>query len=523
MTKTIFKICTLLFLIQAFTPAAAQDPQQKKMTPYGRGYLEYLPAGYESSTELYPAIIFLHGSGERGLGTVTDLAKVSNQGPPKLIKYGHKMCFTVNGKTECFIVLSPQTNDWSWQYDVVPFVQYALQTYRIDPNRVYLTGLSMGGEGTWLGASYSDNAPNYFAAIAPMAGRAAVSDGTNVAAKKIPVWAFHGTLDTAIPIAAGQRPITGMIAALASPAPILTIYPDADHSKTWIRAYTPDHTYHNPNVYEWFLTQRRAQSNLPPVVNAGVDLNLTLPISVATLTATASDPNGTIASYAWSQVSGPSIAVLTNITSPILSVASVIPGTYTFRVAVTDNQNATATDQVSVVVTSNQLPTVEAGVKQYVTLPANSATFTAQASDADGTIVSYSWTRLGAGTVTMAGTTTSTLSVSGASIGTHVFRIEVKDNKGGTAADTVRLKVSAPLTSSRSTGSVLAGFATLDAAQEFELSLTQDHLNPFTTTTTPSGSYAVASTCAILPLKREVYSVTFDNRKIRSRSFASCS
>src|SRR4051794_15740152 len=92
----------------------AQDPQKPMMSPSGVGYLEYLPAGYSTSSSLYPAIIFLHGSGERGTGTATDLAKVTNQGIPKLIKNGSTMCFTVSGKTECFIVLSPQTNAWGW-------------------------------------------------------------------------------------------------------------------------------------------------------------------------------------------------------------------------------------------------------------------------------------------------------------------------------------------------------------------------------------------------------------------------
>lgn len=477
MIKTTIKIFVLIFSTLSFVPSHAQDPQVAKMTPSGRGYLEYLPAGYATSTERYPAIIFLHGSGERGLGTSADLAKVTNQGPPKLIKYGNKMCFTVNGKTECFIVLSPQTNDWSWQYDVVPFVQYALQTYRIDPDRVYLTGLSMGGEGTWLGASYADNAPNYFAALAPMSGRAAVSDGTNVAGKKIAVWAFHGLLDTAIPIAAGQRPITGMTAALASPAPIFTIYPTTDHSQTWIQAYTPDHTYHNPNVYEWFLAQRRSsQANVAPVVSAGVDLNLVLPISVVTLTATASDTDGTIASYAWSQVSGPSAAILTNITSSTVSVASLVAGTYTFSVTVTDNKGATATDQVVVTASANQPPVVEAGAKQFLKLPTNTATFVAQASDPDGTIVSYSWKRIGGGTITMSGTNTSTMTVTGAVVCTYVFRVEVTDNKGSTAADTVRLRVDAATTTTSAAQPDVSGYAlnnTLKIKASFAADLSQ--------------------------------------------------
>ncbi|HYG17849.1 MAG TPA: dienelactone hydrolase family protein, partial [Ohtaekwangia sp.] len=348
MIKTTVKISTLICLFLAMA-ANAQDPQKRKMASNGTGYLEYLPADYASSGKLYPAIIFLHGSGERGTGSPADLDKVTAQGPPKLIKGGHKMCFTVNGVTECFIVLSPQTNKWSWKNVTVPFVQYALQMYRIDPDRIYVTGLSMGGEGTWFAASYADNTPNYFAAIAPMAGRAAVVDGTNVALKKIPVWAFHGDADTAIPLPAGQRPITGMIQANASP--IFTIYPGAGHGQTWTKAYTPDHTYHNPNVYEWFLKQRRPSVvNAPPIVSAGPDLNLTMPVPVAMITASASDPDGSVSSYSWSKTAGPT-ATLSNTASPTLSVSNMVAGTYKFAVTVTDNMNATCSAQVNVVVT----------------------------------------------------------------------------------------------------------------------------------------------------------------------------
>jgi len=396
------------------------------------------------------------------------------------------MCFTVNGKTECFIVLSPQTNDWSWAYDVVPFVQYALKTYRIDPDRVYLTGLSMGGEGTWLGASYTDNSPNLFAALAPMSGRAAVSDGTSVAGKKIAVWAFHGDADTAIPLAAGQRPITGMIEASANPAPIFTIYPGASHSTTWIRGYTPDHTYHNPNVYEWMLMQRRtsttARANAAPVVNAGVDQSITLPIASTSLTATATDSDGTIASYTWTQTAGPT-AVLTNATTSTLSVSSLVAGTYTFSVNVTDNAGATATDLVNVTVNAavvNKAPTVEAGEKQYITLPISTATFVAKASDVDGTIVSYTWKRIGgSSTIVMAGINTATLIVSGVVESTYVFRVEVADDKGLKAADTVRLKVS-PLIAGR----VATPSTSVEETGDQTLSLGQNYPNPFSTRTT---------------------------------------
>ncbi len=202
---------TIFFLAFAATASFGQDPQKAKMTPFGRGYLEYLPSGYSTSTTKYPAIIFLHGSGERGTGTASDLEKVKRQGPPKHIHNGHKMGFTVNGKTEYFIVLSPQTNEWNWKYDVVPFAKWALENYRIDPERVYVTGLSMGGEGTWFTAGLDDNNPNLFAAIAVMAGRGSLALGSTTASRHLNVWAFHGDADTSLGIGGGLLPITGML------------------------------------------------------------------------------------------------------------------------------------------------------------------------------------------------------------------------------------------------------------------------------------------------------------------------
>ncbi len=487
MINQTFKIFVLL--VFTFFAAHAQDPQKAKTTSYGRGYLEYIPEGYSTSTELYPCIIFLHGSGERGTGTPTELAKVTVHGPPKLIKGGNKMCFTVNGKTECFIVLSPQTMTWGWSGEVTPFVQYALRTYRIDPNRIYLTGLSMGGLGTWVGASEATNNPNYFAALAPMAAKGSVPNGTAVASKKIPVWAFHGSGDTSIPLANGTKPITGMINANAVPAPIFTIYAGANHGETWTRGYSPDHTYHNPNVYEWFLAQRNGeQVNAPPIVDAGADLNITLPVATTTIAASANDTDGAIVSYEWSKVSGPA-ATLSNTTANTLSISNAVSGIYEFKITVTDNGNLKATDDVKLIVSApadNQPPTVEAGNKKTITLPVNSASFTAIATDTDGTITTYAWQKIGGGSLTLIGASTATLSVSNATNpgGTYVFRVQVTDNKGATSADTVRLKVNATTsTTTSAVGRVASVLSEEVQLSKYELALDQNYPNPFTEST----------------------------------------
>lgn len=215
------------------------------------GYLEHLPADYQTSNKVYPTIIFLHGSGERGLGTDVDLAKICGSALPKNIKNGHTMCFG----SECFIVLCPQTNKWSWKADVMPFLKWAKANYRIDTTRIYVTGLSMGGEGTWFTAVDPLNKPNQFAAIAPVCGRASYTDGQNVARAGISVWAFHGALDKSIILPAGLNPIMGMRSITGS-IPLLSVYENMEHY-IWDKAYSTSNNFHSPNLYQWFLTKKK--------------------------------------------------------------------------------------------------------------------------------------------------------------------------------------------------------------------------------------------------------------------------
>src|SRR5262249_16491424 len=161
-------------------------------------YLEYLPPGYATATSNFPVIIFLHGSGEAGNGSPEELERVASWGPPSLIKNGHDMCFEVNGVKECFVVISPQMSNasYGWDYIVAGVIDHLLNgpdNYKVDPNRIYLTGLSLGGGGVYNVASSLRNRPNKIAAIAPMAGYSeSFDDGCVISARKIPIWAFHG-------------------------------------------------------------------------------------------------------------------------------------------------------------------------------------------------------------------------------------------------------------------------------------------------------------------------------------------
>ncbi len=196
-------------------------------------YLLYLPKGYGTNkTKRWPLILFLHGSGERG----DDLDKVMTNGPPRLVS---------EGKVMPFIIVSPQAPEHSsWDPDALnALLDEVEHQYAVDQDRVYLTGLSMGGSATWrLAAAH----PERFAAIAPICG---VGDpGMAPRLAHLPTWVFHGAKDDVVPLRESQE----MVDALKSVGneARLTIYPDAGHD-----SWTP--TYDNPALFEWFLSHKR--------------------------------------------------------------------------------------------------------------------------------------------------------------------------------------------------------------------------------------------------------------------------
>src|SRR5205085_2358853 len=129
------------------------------------------------------------------------------------------------------------------------------------------------------------------------------------------------------------------------------------------------------------VTVNPAAVNQNPVANAGVDKTINLPTSSTTLTGSGSDPDGTISSYLWEKVSGPTVT-MTNTTSATVSLSSLVAGLYTFQLTVTDNKGATATDQVNVtVVAANQSPLANAGTDITITLPTNSTNITGSGTD----------------------------------------------------------------------------------------------------------------------------------------------
>jgi dienelactone hydrolase len=435
----------ILFCLLLIVFATATHAQQvfKTTQPSTIAYYEYLPQDYNSNSDKYPVMIFLHGIGERGPNT-TDVAKlqasiyeVAKLGPPMYVK---------NGTQFPFILISPQLKDnyGTWPSSYVMEVINHVKTYlRIDERRIYLTGLSLGGGGTWVAAQ---DYPELFAAIAPVCGGYnSPSKACGIASENVAVWAFHGDIDSTVPMSRSVNMVNAINACTPAPSPLakMTIYTGVNHN-AWSKAYKTDNSVHTPNVYQWItsFTNTVKKGTKVPVANAGSDKNIA-PGSVA-LTGSGTDSDGSIASYAWKQISGPNTSTLSTSTSASLTISNLVDGTYTFRLTVTDNVGITDSDYVKINVSStyaNVLPAVNAGADKSITLPASTTSFTATASDSDGTIASYAWTKVSGPGVTLAGTTSSILSCSALTEGSYVFRATVTDNSGGTKSDDVALTV----------------------------------------------------------------------------------
>jgi len=196
-------------------------------------YLLFVPEAYRpDAKDSWPLLLFLHGAGERG----DNLELVRVHGPPKIVQ-------TKPGFP--FILVSPQcpVGEWWSPWLVRDLLDEVCSRYRVDRARMYVTGLSMGGYGTW---DVITEFPGLFAAAVPICGG---GDPASAAAiGSVPVWAFHGGKDSVVPLRESEDMVKAL-QALGSPAK-LTVYPNADHD-SWTE------TYNNPELYTWLLAQRR--------------------------------------------------------------------------------------------------------------------------------------------------------------------------------------------------------------------------------------------------------------------------
>jgi len=208
-------------------------------------YLIFLPKGYHADAEKeWPLLLFLHGAGERG----DDINLVTVHGPPKRIaKEPEELRGAARplpfAETCPFIVVSPQcAKDRYWSPAQLHLLLDKIEAgYKIDKKRIYVTGISMGGFGTWM---LTADRPERFAAVAPICGGFDTTQAEKFV--NVPLWAFHGDADSVVNVRLSRDMVKAIEEAGGKKAK-LTVYPGVNHV-SWTQ------TYENPELYDWFLS-----------------------------------------------------------------------------------------------------------------------------------------------------------------------------------------------------------------------------------------------------------------------------
>lgn len=352
----------VLSFSQQLIPRSANNP-----TIGNIGFYEFQPRGYNpNGLYNYPLIIFLHGDGEKGNGT-TQLPRVLSSSFPKLLSAGATMNFTVNDQPQAFVVLIPQlspayTTTWPSDY-VTAMINYAKTNTRIDQNKIFLTGWSLGGGGAWLYPTGSLDSANLLAGIIPVSPSPDFRNLCNIAQGRVAVWAHHAVDDLSIPVDTTRYAVNTINNNCFPGIPALvTIYPSGGHGYVADAAYDTLNTIQYPNMFQWMAGTSRLNTpanNQFPVSAAGNDILINKPSTSTVLNGLASfDPNDVIVKYRWTVVSGPSSPqiAIQRPDFPSTSVTGLETGDYIFRLTVTDQFGVVTFDDVNVKVSDGTLP-----------------------------------------------------------------------------------------------------------------------------------------------------------------------
>jgi len=216
-------------------------------------YMLFVPKDYDAQGKKWPLMLFLHGAGE---SSNDDLSRVKIHGPAKIVDSRPDFPFVVvTPQHPSLERYKPGTKysldeihsmvDRAWDAEeLMQLVDHVIRKLNIDRERVYVTGLSMGGYGTWrLAATY----PERFAAAVPICGGGEPEKMAKPLAR-VPIWAFHGAKDPVVPLSESEK----MVDAVKREAGDVqfTVYPEAQHD-SWTE------TYNNPKLYDWFLAHKR--------------------------------------------------------------------------------------------------------------------------------------------------------------------------------------------------------------------------------------------------------------------------
>ncbi|AWM40775.1 Endo-1,4-beta-xylanase Z precursor [Gemmata obscuriglobus] len=237
-----FLLCASFFSL--LTPSRADDKPKtgfidktfKNADGTTSPYVVFVPHTYDGTKE-YPTVLFLHGSGE------------TKGGKKMPVEVGLGTAIKKREKDFPFIVVIPQSEKRTWQATsgdakrALAMLDEVQKAYKTDPKRQYLTGLSMGGFGTW---SIATTYPDRWAAIVPVCGGGNVKSAEKI--KDVPTWVFHGDADTAVKVDLSREMVDAIKKAGGSPK--YTEYPKVGHN-SWDAAYDTD------ELYKWLLEQKK--------------------------------------------------------------------------------------------------------------------------------------------------------------------------------------------------------------------------------------------------------------------------
>ncbi|MDH7462291.1 T9SS type A sorting domain-containing protein [Chitinophagaceae bacterium 26-R-25] len=471
-------------------------PQQPGDTLPGVGFYTYLPPDYNTNpANKFPVIIALSGNGEKGNGT-TDLDKVFTSGIGFLVKTKKAtMKFSyANGVHGSFVVLLPQLDskypNWVPAY-VGRVIAWAKLNLNIDPNRIFLTGYSLGGGGTWMYPAAGVDSAMRIAGIVPVSASGLApflgESACNIASGGTAIWAIHTRDDNQIPDSISRK-IIDSIKHCGPISPVVLDSPIGNHQIYDLKIF-PDtaNQFEYPNIYQWMLGVNRQNvgtANQPPVANGGAT-DSTVNVSTSyhyrqTISGVLStDPNDVIVKYVWSWVAGDSLKIFPfnspvyylpvkfydstwprldldyrNMTWPEQNFEFTALGNYTFKLTVTDMFGAVSSVNKTIRLTNNGVNTAP-----YVSI-GNNITLSATASDTsaniNATVFDWETASLTNFSLTPAGTNPATVKndVPGwfqtklhpfTTPGVYKFTLTATDGQGLSNSSTITVTKQAPL------------------------------------------------------------------------------
>jgi hypothetical protein len=344
LTDRIYKLYLTIILFQIFANISYAQ-QSEGQTLQGTNYLIYTPPNYEAVNNPSPLLVTLMGGGEIGDDLQVFLQNNSNRSPAWVIDR------EAWPEEYPFVVLTPQLpkdeeienpNDQRWPTDLIDeVITHVTNTYNINEDRIYLTGVSLGATGCW---DYATEFPQKVAAMVPISGPA--DDSIACILKDIPIWAMHGENDGLVdPFVNSTGDMVDSINNCGGQYQArFDLIPSRGHD-IWNDIYPESMGL---SIYQWLLNFEKGQiNNIKPYVGLGPNLKLLKPNEYINIYGFAFDVDGTITNYNWEVVS-PSSAEIVVVDNNNIKLIPAVAGIHQIRLTVTDDESSTQSDTVEI-------------------------------------------------------------------------------------------------------------------------------------------------------------------------------